>query len=44
MPFIFASIVYWMSNLNNEIDRYLICAATIVLVANVTTSFGDFYE
>jgi hypothetical protein len=42
LPFVFITIVYWMANLNNEIDRFLICAAAIVFVANVSVSFGEF--
>ncbi len=34
------TIVYWMANLNNDIEKYVICAAVIVFVANVSVSFG----
>ncbi len=38
----FISIVYWMANLNNEATRFLICCATVILVANCASSFGSF--
>jgi hypothetical protein len=41
-PIIFVSIVYWMAGLNSDIERFLICVGTIILVANCAVSFGSF--
>jgi ABC-type multidrug transport system permease subunit len=31
-----------MANLNNDVDRYFICCAIIILVSNASVSFGRF--
>lgn len=31
-----------MSNLNNDVDRFLICVGIIIFTANVASSFGTF--
>jgi hypothetical protein len=41
-PLIFVSIVYWMAALNEKVDRFFICCAVIILVANSAVSFGSF--
>ena len=38
----FTTIVYWMSNLNNDPIRFMFCCLTLVLVANSAVSFGSF--
>ena len=42
MPTIFMSICYWMANLNNGIDRFLIAVLIVVLVTQTSVSFGTF--
>jgi len=41
-PFIMVTIVYWMTNLNNDVGRFFICVGIIILVANCSVSFGCF--
>ncbi len=41
IPFMFVVIIYWMSNLNNDGGRFLICCLIIILVANCSVSFGE---
>jgi hypothetical protein len=36
------SIAYWMANLNNDINRFVICVAIIVLVVQCSVGFGTF--
>ena len=43
LPFTYITIVYWMANLNNDADKFFICAVTIVFVANIAVSFGNLY-
>jgi hypothetical protein len=31
-----------MANLNNDLDRYFICAGILILVAHTAVSFGTF--
>ena len=40
IPFVFATIVYWMIGFNSDVDRYLICCAIVILISNVASSFG----
>ena len=42
LPFLFATIVYWMANLNNDGSKYIICCIICVLVSNCAVSFGYF--
>lgn len=42
VPFLFVTIVYWMCNLTNDGAKYIICCVIIILVANVSVSFGEF--
>lgn len=42
LPFIFTTICYWMADLNNDLSRFLICAAMLILVAQTAVSFGTF--
>lgn len=39
-PFIFATIMYWMSGLYQAVDSYLILCGIIVFSANIAGSFG----
>nr|UOU03355.1 ATP-binding cassette subfamily G-like 5 [Brachionus rubens] len=41
LPFVFITINYWMSNLNNDVGRFFICVAIIILVANCAVAFGS---
>jgi hypothetical protein len=36
------SIAYWMANLNNDINRFVLCVAIIVLVVQCSVGFGTF--
>ena len=36
------SIVYWMTNLNNAADRFIICVIVIILVVQCSHAFGTF--
>ena len=36
------SIIYWMANLNSNINRFLICVLMIVLVVQCALAFGTF--
>ena len=42
-PLIFTTIVYWLSNLNNDPARYVLCCCTIILIANAAVSFGRIF-
>ncbi|CAF0819089.1 unnamed protein product [Brachionus calyciflorus] len=42
IPTIFVTIIYWMSDLNKEGNRFLICIGLIILVAQCSVSFGTF--
>ena len=42
LPIIFMSIVYWMSNLNNDINRFIVCVLVMVLVVQSALAFGTF--
>ena len=39
-PFIFTTIIYWMCALNDLPDRFFICCAACVLVANNAVALG----
>nr|QNH67970.1 ATP-binding cassette transporter subfamily G-like protein 4 [Brachionus plicatilis] len=41
LPFIFITINYWMSNLNNDVGRFFICVGIVILVANAAVAFGS---
>nr|QUF59469.1 ATP-binding cassette transporter Abcg-like5 [Brachionus angularis] len=41
LPFVFITINYWMSNLNNDVGKFFICVGVIILVANTAASFGS---
>nr|UOU03354.1 ATP-binding cassette subfamily G-like 4 [Brachionus rubens] len=41
-PAIFVTIVYWMSNLNNDAVKFSLAVLTVILVANAAVSFGSF--
>lgn len=41
-PFIFCSIIYWMVDLNNDIDKFFICCAAIILCSLCAVSLGSF--
>ncbi len=41
-PLMFTTIVYWMSDLNNDPIRFMFCCLVLVLVANSAVSFGSF--
>ena len=40
LPFLFATIVYWMSNLYNSASAYFLAVFIIILVSNTAVSFG----
>ncbi|RNA30833.1 white isoform X1, partial [Brachionus plicatilis] len=42
IPIIFVSIIYWMSDLSREGNRFAICVFMIILVAQCSVSFGTF--
>ena len=42
LPFLFMSIIYWMSNLNNDINKFFICGSLVVLAAQASLAFGHF--
>lgn len=42
LPFCFMLIVYWMANISNSIENFLICAGIIILSAQAAVSFGNF--
>lgn len=42
IPVIFVSIIYWMSDLSREGNRFIICICMIILVAQCAVSFGTF--
>jgi hypothetical protein len=42
LPIIFMSIVYWMADLNKDIDRFIICLVIINLVVQSSFAFGTF--
>ncbi len=42
LPLCLTTIVYWMTNLNYNFDRFAIACVIIVLVANTSVAFGGF--
>nr|UOU03360.1 ATP-binding cassette subfamily G-like 10 [Brachionus rubens] len=42
IPAVFVTIIYWMADLNKEGNRFWICMALIILVAQCSVSFGTF--
>jgi len=42
IPILFTSIVYPMIGLQPQLENFLIATAIVSLVANVSTSFGEF--
>lgn len=42
MPFIFMTVVFWMSNLSDSITNFLTCTGIIILSAQASVSFGNF--
>ena len=41
IPFVYSTIVYWMSNLNPQITSYMWFCAIIVMAAQCGAAFGD---
>ena len=42
LPFFFMLIVYWMANIGQSIQGFLICTGIIILSAQAAVSFGNF--
>ena len=42
LPIFGMTIVYWMANLNNNINRFIICLVIINLVVQASFAFGTF--
>jgi len=42
MPIIFMAIYYWMVGFNEDLDRFMIAVAVVLLVPQVVVSFGSF--
>ena len=42
IPIVFMSIAYWMANLNNKFDRFVIAVCIIILVVQCSLAFGTF--
>ena len=40
IPFLLTTIIYWMSNLNNAGDRYILACVALIMIANCAVSFG----
>ena len=40
LPIIFISIVYWMANLNNDLNKFVVCILVMVLVVQCSLAFG----
>ena len=40
LPFVFVTIIYWMTNLNNSVGSFFLCCFIIILVANTAVAFG----
>ncbi len=40
LPFCFMLVAYWMANINNSIENFLICTGIIILSAQAAVSFG----
>lgn len=41
LPFMFSSIAYYMVGFGGTVMNFLTCSAIIILVANISTSFGE---
>ncbi len=42
VPFCFTTIFYWMTNLNNDFTRFMICNAIIVGVAQISAAYSEY--
>ena len=42
LPSFITTIVYWMTNLNPDVNRFFIACVIIVLVAQTSVAFGKF--
>ena len=40
VPFCFTSIFYWMTNLNNDFTRFMICNAIVIGVAQISAAYS----
>ena len=42
VPFGFTTIFYWMTNLNNDFNRFMICCAIVIGVAQISAAYSQF--
>jgi ABC-type multidrug transport system permease subunit len=40
-PTIFSAVAYFMIGLNESVERFLVCTLIIIIVSNVSCSFGN---
>jgi ABC-type multidrug transport system permease subunit len=43
-PLMFATVFYWMTNLNNEISKFFIFAGIVILVSQTALAYGKSFK
>ena len=43
ITFLYVTIIYWMTNLNNDGGRFVTCVVVIIFVVNISVSFGKLF-